>query len=37
MSEEISLAVIVASERMGPLDNPIHVIRNMGEEPFPIS
>src|SRR5271163_4348930 len=37
MYEELGLAVIVTGKRMRPLDNPVHVVRHMIEEPFAIS
>jgi hypothetical protein len=37
MCEELGLAVIVTGKRMCSLDDPIHVVRHMVEEPFAIT
>src|SRR5579864_2233213 len=37
MCEELGLAVIVTGKRMCSLDDPIHVVRHVVEEPFTIS
>jgi hypothetical protein len=37
MSQELGLAVIVTGKRMRSLDDPVHVLRDMIEEPFSIS
>jgi hypothetical protein len=34
--EEVGLAVIVTGKRMRSLDDPVHVVRHMIEEPFVI-
>jgi hypothetical protein len=37
MCDELGLAVIVTGKRMSSLDDPIHVVRHMVEEPLAIA